>query len=300
MSQKLSQSRKNEQFKFLKASVSLRESSNISSLALKNLKKFIEVSKQVSFNDFSLLKPQASKSPRLVKPEFGVAIIPGYKKPMHEHAVHHQNNMNMKELRNSQTTEYINKMFDSSNKEKIHRKLFGNNTEQSVSSRRSVMDFSLFGEGKRKFEFDCDSSANKAIRGIGGFGVCTSKGRVKTTNEDRVNVICNIRSKTSNLNHMSYFSVFDGHGGSDVSHYLRENLHELIFQNKNCPSNMKQALEEAIAAAESKCLDSLRNKKFSSRAGSTCLVMMIQSNLVSKLNKTANCSSRMSATAEQC
>jgi protein phosphatase 2C family protein 2/3 len=40
----------------------------------------------------------------------------------------------------------------------------------------------------------------------------------------------------------SFFGVFDGHGGSECSNFLRDHLHEYVTQNFWFPEEPKKAL----------------------------------------------------------
>ena len=51
----------------------------------------------------------------------------------------------------------------------------------------------------------------------------TNKGSVRETNEDRISIILNIDH--GNKNHYNFFGIYDGHGGSRCSEYLKDNLH---------------------------------------------------------------------------
>jgi serine/threonine protein phosphatase PrpC len=44
---------------------------------------------------------------------------------------------------------------------------------------------------------------------------------------------------------MTFFGVYDGHGGDSCSHFVRDNLHKQLEANKNFPSNIVKALSLA-------------------------------------------------------
>ena len=74
-------------------------------------------------------------------------------------------------------------------------------------------------------------------------------GNIRDYNEDTITatkIIFNNDNK--NVNNFYFFGVFDGHGGSGCSLYLKENLHKFI-------SNFsKEAIKEAINNTEEKFL----------------------------------------------
>ena len=67
---------------------------------------------------------------------------------------------------------------------------------------------------------------------IKGFAVDTDMGLVRNYNEDRVTVVYNYQQPKGlsggKWPHISYFGLFDGHGGKTCADYLRDNLHNLV------------------------------------------------------------------------
>jgi len=49
---------------------------------------------------------------------------------------------------------------------------------------------------------------------------------------------------------VSFFAVFDGHGGSACAEYLRDNLHLYVAQQEAFPNNPEQALKLGFKQAE--------------------------------------------------
>lgn len=48
----------------------------------------------------------------------------------------------------------------------------------------------------------------------------------------------------------SFFGVYDGHGGAACADFLRDNLHNYIFQDPSFPFRPREALKNAFARAE--------------------------------------------------
>lgn len=87
--------------------------------------------------------------------------------------------------------------------------------------------------------------------------VNTTQGFIKKRNEDRVSVVVNISRKEDwhgDWPQISYFSIFDGHGGNWVSDYLKNHLHTHIIQSKKFPLDMKNAIYEGCFSAEEQIL----------------------------------------------
>ena len=136
------------------------------------------------------------------------------------------------------------------------------------------------------------------MSGVLGFAVSTSKGRVKQQNEDRANVIFNVTDKEDKSNCFSYFSVFDGHGGSGCSNYLRDHLHEMVLNSKHFPHRIKDALSEAMLRADKDCLQKILAKEMEPRSGSTALVAIVSSSR--GVTQRKNSSPRTWETAARC
>lgn len=70
---------------------------------------------------------------------------------------------------------------------------------------------------------------------------------------------------------LRYFGVYDGHGGTDVSHFAAENLHVQLAKSEHFRKDWKAALQDAINTTDQKIAES----KLS--AGST-IVMVAMDN----------------------
>jgi protein phosphatase 2C family protein 2/3 len=101
---------------------------------------------------------------------------------------------------------------------------------------------------------------NKRNGCIGGYSANTYHGLVRSYNEDRVSIILNITRPESleKWPKCSYFAVFDGHGGSLCSDFLRDNMHKFvlfhpnqIIEDRNFPFKPVDALKNGFAKAES-------------------------------------------------
>ena len=68
------------------------------------------------------------------------------------------------------------------------------------------------------------------------WGAASTCGR-RPSNED-AHVIYSATRPTK----FSYSAVFDGHGGSSAAKYSAQNLHNVIYQQKEFPGQMEKAL----------------------------------------------------------
>lgn len=83
---------------------------------------------------------------------------------------------------------------------------------------------------------------------IKAFVVNTHKGCVRSGNEDRVSILLNAQKKFKvaerKMKNCAMFSVFDGHGGTDCSNYLKENLHNKVLERIRFQPDMDRSLKQ--------------------------------------------------------
>ena len=111
---------------------------------------------------------------------------------------------------------------------------------------------------------------------IKGYAYNSSMGNIRDYNEDTITAIKIISNNDNkNENNFYFFGIFDGHGGSGCSLYLKKNLHKFI---KNFS---KEAIREAINITEEKFLkeEALDEKgEVKDQSGSCGIMAMIQNN----------------------
>lgn len=81
----------------------------------------------------------------------------------------------------------------------------------------------------------------------------------------------------------SFFAIYDGHGGSLCSDYLRDNLHHFIIKDSNFPLNPKEAIRKGFQAAENEFLTNYALDSFgeiADRSGSCAIVCLIVDNTI--------------------
>jgi protein phosphatase 2C family protein 2/3 len=73
-------------------------------------------------------------------------------------------------------------------------------------------------------------------------------------NEDRVSIILNIAKPDNFLGQkwpkVSYFGIFDGHGGNGCAEFLRDNLHKYVINDANILNDTKKAIISGFEKAE--------------------------------------------------
>ena len=90
------------------------------------------------------------------------------------------------------------------------------------------------------------------------YGVNTYQGLIRKYNEDRVTILINplLVNKDNNINKdydnfkISYFSIYDGHGGNRCCDFLKKYLHTYIMESVYFPSEPIKAIEEGFTLCE--------------------------------------------------
>ena len=93
---------------------------------------------------------------------------------------------------------------------------------------------------------------------IKSFGYNTHRGTKRNYNEDRVSIHLNIKSKKKQYKNeleQMFFSVIDGHGGSECADFVKENLVKRIFHNDYIEENVEKAIQEAVKSLENEFID---------------------------------------------
>jgi protein phosphatase PTC2/3 len=95
--------------------------------------------------------------------------------------------------------------------------------------------------------------AHMASTSLVNYGANTHNGLIRLYNEDRISIVLELKSHSKSQDkRVTYFAIFDGHGGSGCAEFLRDNLHNYIANSSHFPNNLPQALREACDNAETK------------------------------------------------
>ena len=96
------------------------------------------------------------------------------------------------------------------------------------------------------------------------------KGRRKS-NEDRHNIILNINGDNSDLNNINFFGIYDGHGGTWVSKYLKKNIPNYYLDKKFSPPFSQEYHQKVFQLIQSQLLKNTLGYS----NGSTCLLNLM-------------------------
>ena len=123
------------------------------------------------------------------------------------------------------------------------------------------------------------STARSSPSNIIAYGANTYQGIIRNYNEDRVSIIFNMKPPSSlppsaQWPKVTFFAIYDGHGGSCCSDFLRDHLHTLICHSECFLSNVQQAIYEGFAKAEEMFINN-EYKLARDKSGSCALVAII-------------------------
>ena len=128
--------------------------------------------------------------------------------------------------------------------------------------------------------------STKQIGPVKSFGYNTYQGLYKENNEDRVSVCSSVKkpasSKMKVWPKISYFAVFDGHGGEECAEFLEKNFLNYLVENSNFPYDIKLSMIEACQKIEEGffkefCKDKIEDSNLS---GSCALIAVVFDNKV--------------------
>ena len=95
---------------------------------------------------------------------------------------------------------------------------------------------------------------------------------LRPQNEDCHNVILNSNGRNKLLNKVDFFSVFDGHGGKEVSNYLSETLNKYFMKRSVTYPLSRKYVKTVYDHVQQKLRNDFKN--FSYHTGSTSLVVI--------------------------
>ena len=123
---------------------------------------------------------------------------------------------------------------------------------------------------------------------ICGYGSNSYNGKIKNYNEDMNKNIVNYPKKfvVNNFTpNISYFGVFDGHGGDKCSKFLKENFDKILFSCPNFPVNVIESIRYAFKTAENQFYHkAVQNGKLVDNSGSCALIALIINDILYAIN----------------
>ena len=184
----------------------------------------------------------------------------------------------------------ILKKYEKSNIEKTPHKHNHRNPKQYIKKQvtldalkktfnfSQIEEFSVKNKDLNFPNYPIPKTSNHEINNIiKSFAVNSYQGLLRNYNEDKVSIILTInKPKNSNIKQWpqcSLFGIYDGHGGSKCSDFLRDNLHNYIVKNEYFPNNPEEALKYAFNKAENEFIE--KAIKEEEKSGSCSLVALI-------------------------
>ena len=136
--------------------------------------------------------------------------------------------------------------------------------------------------------FDKAKTSSKIMGNIKAYGANTYQGLVRNYNEDRVSIIINMTRPENYTKKywpkISFFGIYDGHGGAKCADFLRDCLHKIIFSNEFFPENVEKAIKNGFLKAENDFLSTIAIDKNTGnildRSGSCAILVIIVDNKI--------------------
>lgn len=130
--------------------------------------------------------------------------------------------------------------------------------------------------------------STKSYGFINAYAANTNQGISRNYNEDRVSIIINI-SKPNNYEgewpRVSFFSVYDGHGGNKCAEFLRQNLMKLICYNDYFPNDIEKAIKYGFEKVDKLFLETcVKDGEVIDSSGSCALVLLLVDNKIYVVN----------------
>ena len=133
--------------------------------------------------------------------------------------------------------------------------------------------------------------SQKPFLNISGYGCNSYNGTRKSYNEDMIKVRYKLEKNFVDINnksykaYISYFAVFDGHGGDSCSKFLKEYLDEYLFNLQIFPINVVESIKEAFRSAEEQFRKkAIQNGVLIDKSGSCAVIALIINNVLYAIN----------------
>ena len=153
----------------------------------------------------------------------------------------------------------------------------------SISPEIFKKSFPNFEESVTSYGGEFPEKSNIAIK---GYAYNTSKGNIRNYNEDTITIEkikinnSNNNNNSSNVNQNDdffyFFGIYDGHGGSGCSLYLKENLHKYIHEFS--VNGIKKAIFDSEEEFLTKKAIDEKNNNIIDSSGSCGIMAMIKNN----------------------
>ena len=118
------------------------------------------------------------------------------------------------------------------------------------------------------------------------------QGTTRTYNEDRIVIIPNMKKPKSFVGKtwpkVSFFGLYDGHGGERCADFLKDHLHSFIINDSNFPIDVKEAIKNGFERAEkdflSIAVDPTNKNVLNDDSGSCACVIIIVDKTICSAN----------------
>ena len=132
--------------------------------------------------------------------------------------------------------------------------------------------------------------SSKPFLNISGYACNTYNGKIKNFNEDKVKVQYKVE-KTYYVNNkeykalISYFGIFDGHGGDNCSNYLKKSLDTILFKQSMFPNNVVESVRETFNTVENNFKQfAVKGNKLADKSGSCAVISLIVNDILYSIN----------------
>jgi hypothetical protein len=133
--------------------------------------------------------------------------------------------------------------------------------------------------------------STKPFLNISGYGSNSYNGKIKNYNEDKIKIQYKVSKNYFAADgkeyqaFISYFGVFDGHGGENCSKFLKKNLDTILFQQTMFPHNVVESVRETFSTAERSFKQfAVQNGKLVDKSGSCACIALIINNVLYAIN----------------
>ena len=140
--------------------------------------------------------------------------------------------------------------------------------------------------------FPAAEYSHKPFYNISAYAFNSYNGKVRDYNEDTTKTVVNYPKKLivdgkMVIPHISYFGVFDGHGGKKCSAFLRDKLDYYLLNSRYFPAYPIQAVKDAFINVEKAFMEQAidrRRNALVDKSGSCALIMLIVNDLLYAIN----------------
>ncbi|KAL4432611.1 hypothetical protein ABPG74_004904 [Tetrahymena malaccensis] len=129
-------------------------------------------------------------------------------------------------------------------------------------------------------KIDKSKISTKQIGVVHAYGANTHQGLIRGYNEDRVSIILNMvkpqeKSHVADWPNISFFAIYDGHGGAQCADFLRDQLHFYIIKDEEFPKNPQRAIHNGFVKAEDAFIKITESQIPLDKSGSCAIVVML-------------------------